>query len=78
MMQERREPYLFVFLRYLPYASPRTVHTFPALCPARVLLGRIPLGPPPSLRSLRKRFAAVLRRFRCPLAVSSVSTFVPV
>ena len=54
-------------LRYLPYASPPTVHTFPALRPVRVLLVRIPLGPSPSLHSLREWFSAVLRRFRRPL-----------
>ena len=78
VVQERREPSSLVRLRCLPYAVPRTVHAFPALCPERVLWSRIPLGLPPSLHPLRRRRSAFARNRRLRLAVSSVSTFVPV
>ena len=38
---------------HFPYAFQRLWHAFPALCPARALLIRIPLGPRPSLHRLR-------------------------
>jgi len=52
----------------LPYASSRTVHGIPTQRSGRVLLARIPLGPPPSLHPLRARRSAFPRRFRFPLA----------
>ena len=52
----------------LPYASSRTVHGIPTQRSGRVLLARIPLGPPPSLHPLRERLTAFPRRFRFPLA----------
>ncbi len=58
------------------YLLERTVRAMPALCPERVLLSRVPLGQPPSLRPLRRRFTGLvrgLRRYygavRLPLAV---------
>src|SRR5215831_10307204 len=37
----------------LPYVVERLCHTFPALCPVRALLFRVPLGPRPWLHRLR-------------------------
>ena len=63
----------------LPYAVPRTGHALlPVLRPGRVLRARISLGPPPSLHPLRGRSQAFVRSLRRSLAVSGVSSFVPV
>jgi hypothetical protein len=42
-------------------AAQRLEHAFPALCPARVPLVRIPLGPHPWLHPLRRRHASFVR-----------------
>src|SRR5262245_51508998 len=78
VVQERREPSPLVCPRCLPYAVPRTRHALPAQCPERVLRPRIPHGLPPSLHPLRGRTSLSTRTFRLRLAVSGVSTFVPV
>ena len=41
------------------YPNQRLGHAFPVLCPARVLLYRIPLGPRPSLPRLRSQSPAL-------------------
>src|SRR5262249_60401586 len=46
----------------LPYALERLRHDYPALRPARALLVRIPLGPPPSLHRLRDGLLPFVRR----------------
>jgi len=45
----------------LPYPLKRTGRACPALCPGHVLLNRIPLGQPPSLRGLRRPSSDVVR-----------------
>src|SRR5206468_6597465 len=62
VVQERREPLLPFSLSCLSYPLERTLRAFPALSPGRVLLGRIPLGQPPSLHRLRGRFLGSVRR----------------
>src|SRR5439155_21777626 len=61
VVKERGEPLLPVSPRCLPYPLERAGRAFPALCPARVTLGRVPLGQPPSLHHLRGRFLGVVR-----------------
>ena len=46
----------------LPYSLQRTGRAGPALCPGRVLLGRVPLGQSPSLHRLRRRLPGLVRR----------------
>jgi len=46
----------------LPYACQRLDHAFPVLCPARVVLTRVPFGPNPSLHPLRHRSPGFVRR----------------
>ena len=62
VVQERREPLLPFSLSCLTYPLERTLRAFPAQSPGRVLLGRIPLGQPPSLHRLRGRFLGSVRR----------------
>src|ERR1700751_850706 len=64
MVEERREAFLLPFLRYLPYASQRLCHAYPALRPARALLARIPLGLRPWLHWRRSGSLRVVRRLR--------------
>ena len=45
----------------LTYPLKRTGRACPALCPGHVLLNRIPLGQPPSLRGLRRPSSDVVR-----------------
>ena len=40
-------------------------HAYPAQCPARVLLSRVPLGPLPWLHRLRARAPRFVRRLQC-------------
>ncbi len=47
-----------------PYAVQRLGHPSPALCPVRVLLVRVPLGPQPWLHQLRHRYPGFVRRLR--------------
>src|SRR5450631_2313213 len=61
-MQERGEHGPFVSHRCLTYAAQRLVHVFPALCPARVSLFRILLGPCSWLHRLRDRSPGFVRR----------------
>src|SRR2546427_4349365 len=61
VVKERGEPLLPVSPRCLPYPLERAERAFPALRPARVTLGRVPLGQPPSLHHLRGRFLGVVR-----------------
>ena len=52
----------------LTYPLKRTGRACPALCPGHVLLNRIPLGQPPSLRGLRRPSSDVVRplpRYYC-------------
>ena len=68
MMRERGEHGPFVSFRRLAYAAQRLEHAFPALCPARVPLSHILLGPRPwprsasRLKRLRRRFPGFVRR----------------
>src|SRR2546429_5183053 len=53
VVQKRREPQLLILLCCLTYPLQRTGRVFPARCPERVLLWRVPLCQPPSPPSLR-------------------------
>src|SRR6201987_4134587 len=64
MVEERSEPFLLPFLRYLPSAFPSLVHAYPAVRPARSLLAPIPLGLRPWLHWLRSGSLRVVRRLR--------------
>ena len=66
VVKERGEPLLPVSPRCLPYPLERAGRAFPALGPAHVALGQVPLGQPPSLHHLRGRFA---RRSRMSVAL---------
>ena len=46
----------------LTYPLERAGHACPALRPERVALERVPLGQPPSLHRLRRRFLGLVRR----------------
>src|SRR3989442_956685 len=61
VVEERGEPLLPVPPRCLTYSLERARRACPALGPERVTLGRVSLGPPPSLRHLRGRFLGVVR-----------------
>ena len=76
VMEERREPPLPVSFRCLSYSLESAEHAFPALCPERVGLGRVPLGPTPSLHRLRPRWSGFVRRL--PWYYGSVRLPVPV
>src|SRR5665213_1388325 len=62
MMQERGEHGPLVSHRCLTYAAQRLEHAFPTLCPARVPLFRILLGPRPWLHRLRVRSPGFVRQ----------------
>src|SRR5437867_964698 len=62
VVQERREPLLPVPLGCLTHPLERARRAYPARCPERVTLGRVPLGPLPSLRRLRGRLLGLVRR----------------
>jgi hypothetical protein len=61
VVQQRCEPCSFLLFGYLPYPPQRRVHARPALRPVRGGLWRVPLGQPPSLRSLRSPSPSVVR-----------------
>src|SRR6266576_1012579 len=61
VVQKRREPHLLILLCCLTYPLQRTGRVFPARCPERVLLWRVPFGQPPSLHPLRRRWSGVVR-----------------
>src|SRR6266480_2731952 len=61
VVQKRREPQLLILLCCLTYPLQLTGRVFPARCPGRVLLWRVPFGQPPSLHSLRRRWSGVVR-----------------
>src|SRR5437588_10727541 len=61
VVQKRREPQLLILLCCLTYPLQRTGRVFPARCPGRVLLWRVPFGQPPSLHPLRRRWSGVVR-----------------
>src|SRR5580700_5958735 len=66
VVEERSEPLFLVPSCCLTYPLKRAGRAFPALSPERVALGRVPLGPSPSLHCLRCRslgFVRQLRRF---------------
>jgi len=77
VMHEARELELSLSDCNLTYSPQRALHPFPALYPASVLLGRVPLGQSASLHPLRHRlssgFVRGLRRYyrsvRLPLLV---------
>ena len=62
VVQERGEPLLPFLSCCLTYSLERAWRTFPALCPERVALGRVPLGRPPSLHRFRRRLPDVVQR----------------
>ena len=62
VVEKRREPLFPVLLCCLTYTLERAGRAGPALCPGRVALGRVPLGPLPSLPRLRRPFRGVVRR----------------
>src|SRR6266436_272570 len=64
MVQERREPQLLILSCCLTYPLQRTRRVFPARCPGRVLLRRVPFGQTPSLHPLRRRLPGVVRGLR--------------
>jgi hypothetical protein len=53
VVEERSELFLLPLPCGFPYAVQRLGHPSPALCPVRVLLVRVPLGPRPWLHQLR-------------------------
>jgi len=55
LVEKRGEPLLLPLPCGLPYAAQRLGHARPGLRPVRALLIRIPLGPCPLLRRLRRR-----------------------
>src|SRR5262245_58450065 len=64
MVQQRREPLFPVTLGCLTHSLERAGRVGPALSPGRVVLGRVPLGPLPSLPRLRGRFLGSVQRLR--------------
>src|SRR5215207_1957093 len=62
VVEERGELLLLPFPCSLPYALQPLGHAFPARCPARVVLSRIPLGLGPSLHQLRCGSLRFVRR----------------
>ena len=62
VVQERGESKLLLSPCSLSYPLEPAAHTFPALCPEPVVLERLPLGHPPSLRRLRRWFRSLVRR----------------
>src|SRR6266436_6599938 len=61
VVQERREPQLLILSCCLTYPLQRTGRIFPARCPGRVLLWRVPFGQTSSLHPLRRRLPDVVR-----------------
>ena len=61
VVEESGEPLLPVSSCRLPYPLERVLRAGPALRPEHVALGRIPLGPPPSLHHLRRRLPGLVR-----------------
>ena len=64
MMQERRQSLLRLPRCCLPYPLGGLGHAFPALCPARAVASRIPLGRGPSLHRLRRGASPLVRPLR--------------
>src|SRR5215510_4826721 len=62
VVEERCELLLLPLPCSLPYAVERLCHAYPALCPVRALLARVPLGPRPLLHRLRSGRARLVRR----------------
>src|SRR5215469_7061332 len=62
VVQERSEPLFLVLACCLTYPLERAERASPALSPERVSLGRVPLGPFPSLPRLRCRSLGIVRR----------------
>ena len=54
VVQQRGESHSLLLFSYLPYPPQCRVHALSALRPKRGGLWRVPLGQPPSLRSLRR------------------------
>src|SRR5881628_3166340 len=67
VVQERRELELPVPSCCLTYPLQRTGRAFPARCPGRVLLSRVPFGQTPSLHPLRGRVRVRSWCRRCSL-----------
>src|SRR5262249_2549723 len=61
MVEKRGEPLLLPLPCGLPYAVQRLGHAHPVLSPVRALLTRVPLGPCPLLRHLRRRWPGFVR-----------------
>src|SRR4030095_1710110 len=64
MVEERREPLFSLPSCCLTYTLERARRACPALSPEHVALRRVPLGPRPSLLSLRHSFLSVVRPIR--------------
>src|SRR6267154_377470 len=64
VVEERSELLLLPFLCDFPNAVQRLGHAFPVLCPARVSLCRLPLGPCPSLHRLRSQSPGLVHQLR--------------
>lgn len=64
MVEKRGEPLLLPLPCGVPYAVQRLGHARPGLRPVRALLIRVPLGPCPWLRHLRRRWPGFVRRLR--------------
>jgi len=62
LVEKRGEPLLLPLPCGLPYAAQRLGHARPGLRPVRALLIRIPLGPCPLLRRLRRRWPGFVWR----------------
>src|SRR5215469_2540066 len=61
VVQERCEPQLLILPCCLTYPLQLTGRVFPARCPGRVLLWRVPFGQPLSLHPLRRRLSGFVR-----------------
>ena len=62
VVKKRREPLFPIPPGCLPYTLERAQRAGPALSPEHVALGRVSLGPPPSLPRLHHRFLVGVRR----------------
>src|SRR5712692_3941743 len=54
VVQQRGESFSLLVFSCLPYSPQRRLRSYPALCPERADLWRLPLGQPPSLQPLRR------------------------
>jgi hypothetical protein len=64
VVEERCEPLFPILSCDLTHPLERAARVLPALSPGHVTLGRVPLGQPPSLHCLRRRFLGFVRQLR--------------